>query len=240
MNIEGKKILITGAAKRVGRVIAEALAARGAELAIHYHTSEEEAHALCRLLTERGTRAVVLQADLTSESACEGLVREAVSRLGGLDVLVNNAAVFLADDLAGLRLERAQRQMMINFWAPMILSRTFAVCCGAGQIINMLDQRIARHYEAQLSYTLSKKALHAATNMLALELAPRFAVNAVAPGPVLAPDAGCTEHAREAAGFSPLRKKGTAEDVAGAVCYLIQADGITGQTLYVDGGQHLL
>ena len=76
--------------------------------------------------------------------------------------------------------------------------------------------------------------------MLALELAPRFAVNAVAPGPVLAPDTGCAEQAREAAGFSPLRQKGTAEEVAGAVCYLIQADSITGQTLYVDGGQHLL
>lgn len=241
MNIEGKKILITGAAKRVGRVLAEHLAAQGASLAIHYHTSGDEARELLHLLTERGTVAYLVQADLCSEGACETLIQEAMRNLGGLDVLVNNAAVFLADDLMTLDSERATHQMKVNVQAPLLLSRHFALNASGGRIINILDQRIAGHGgDKTLSYTLSKKVLAEATRMLALELAPRFTVNAVAPGAVLAPDAGNRTCAREQAGAAPLERSGSPEEVAEAVGYLIRSDSITGQILFVDGGQHLL
>ena len=241
MNIEGKKILITGAAKRVGRVLAEQLAAQGALLIIHYHTSEDEARELCRMLTERGSVAYPIRADLCSEVACEELVREAVRLLGGLDVLVNNAAVFLADDLMTLDMERAAYQMKVNVLAPLLLSRCFALSASAGRIINILDQRMAGHGgEKTLSYTLSKKMLGEGTRILALELAPRFRVNAVSPGAVLAPDDGNRTCVREKAGAAPLGRPGSPEEVAEAVCYLIRSDSTTGQILFVDGGQHLL
>lgn len=240
MNIEGKKILITGAAKRVGRVIAEKLASQGAVLAVHYHRSGDEASDVCRSLKEKGASVCTVQADLTAEEACEKLIRETCSLLGGLDVLVNNAAVFMADDLVSLCMERALNQMMVNCWAPVLLSRQFAICCSSGRIINILDQRIARHKGDRLSYTLSKKALGEATKMLALELAPRFTVNAVAPGAVLVPETIDGTRVRERAGCTPLNQSGSPDDVADAVRYLVESDSITGQILYVDGGQHLL
>jgi len=234
----GKKILITGGARRLGRILAETLAARGVSLAIHYRSSSEEANDLKRQLAARGTTAHLIQADLTSPAACEDVLTQSIQLLGGLDVLINNAATFHSDILLDMDIEQAQKQMMLNCWAPLLLARCFAQQCPGGKIIHILDQRIARHDGRHLSYTLSKKALAESVGMLALELAPNFTVNAVAPGAVLPPDE--RSETREKAGATPMDSAGTPEEVAQAVAFLLDAESVTGQIIYVDGGQHLL
>ncbi|MDD2236901.1 MAG: SDR family oxidoreductase [Kiritimatiellae bacterium] len=238
MKNTGIKILITGGARRLGRILAETLATRGASTAIHYNSSSEEANDLKHQLAAHGTTAHLIQADLTSPATCEDVITQAVRLLGGLDVLINNAATFQSDTLRDLNVEHAQKQMMLNCWAPLLLARSFAQQCPGGKIIHILDQRIARHDGHHLSYTLSKKALAESVGMLALELAPNFTVNAVAPGAVLPPDK--RSGTREKAGPAPMGHAGTPEEVAEAVAFLMEAESITGQIIYVDGGQHLL
>ena len=229
-------VVVTGGAQRIGRVICEQLAARGVNVAVHYNESGDEAEALCTVLQSRGVRAISLRADLRVEADCRQLMEEAAERLGGLDGLVNNAAVFQPDSLRTFSMDRLLEQMQVNTAAPLLLTQLFAKMHPWGVIVNLLDQRIARSDAAGLSYTLSKQALAAATQMLAVELAPAFRVNAVAPGAVLTPSHVCGEKK----GAALLADCGTPAAVAEAVVYLLFSTSITGQVLFVDGGQHLL
>jgi Dehydrogenases with different specificities (related to short-chain alcohol dehydrogenases) len=243
--LEDKVALVTGAAVRIGREIALALARAGCDIAIHYRDSELEAESLADEIRETGRQAWLLQADLASPRASDELMSAAWEQAGWVDILVNNAAVFRRQPFAETELEEVESIMRVNALAPLMLARAMHALASqspilpdnyAGRIINLLDRDIARPGSLRLPYWLSKKSLEAATLGLASELSPRFTVNAIAPGPVLSPDA---PELKEPAGHLPLGIRPLPADIASAVLFLAESPAITGQTIYVDGGQHL-
>lgn len=240
MNLKGKAALVTGGAARIGRAICLALAARGAHVVVHYHRSARDAAELTRLVRGRGGKAWAIQAALDSEKACSSLIRRAAARAGRLDILVNNAAVFHKDSLRGVTGDKLQAEFWPNLFAPMLLMRAFAERARKGKIINLLDRRITSLDTSCVPYLLSKKALAEVTRIAALELAPRITVNGVAPGAVLPPPGRGAKYLRDQAGPVPLNRQVRPEDVAEAVVFLLEHDAVTGQVLFVDGGQHLL
>ncbi|MCZ7658262.1 MAG: SDR family oxidoreductase [Xanthobacteraceae bacterium] len=234
--------LVTGAARRIGRAIALALAEAGYAVAIGTHRSVAEAEALGSDIVRAGGRAAVVQGDLADPAAVRALVPAAAAALGPLTLLVNNAAEFEPDAIGALDPERWDRQLAVNLRAPVFLAEAFAAQAPAGRdcaIVNMLDQRVLKPTPRFVSYTLAKSALHTATRTLAQALAPRVRVNAVAPGPTApSPRQRAEEFAHQAAAV-PLGRGSPPEEIAAAVVFLASATSITGQTLAVDGGQHL-
>ena len=231
--------MVTGGAVRIGRALCEALAGAGANVVIHYRHSAADAEALCAELRRRGVQAWTLAADLTSEHACTDLVGRAAAVAGRLDILINNAAVFHKDNLLATTEAALFAEFWPNLFAPLLLMRAFARQGGGGKIVNLLDRRIAGHDPSCVPYVLAKKALAELTQLAALELAPRFTVNGVAPGAVLPPPGQGADYLHDRAGPVPLQKQVTPADVAAAVLALLQNDAVTGQILFVDGGQHL-
>ena len=226
-SLAGKSALVTGGSRRIGAAICRELAARGAGVVVHYRRSEAEAIALNRVL-KHGVFSV--RGDLANPQEREWVFREAAEWMGRVDVLVNNAATFARDgetDPAELR--------AVNVEAPLDLAARVAAQPGGGCVIHVLDARIARpEAGAFRGYAATKRELAESVARLAREWAPRTRVNGVAPGPVLAP-----EGVREAAGDLPLGRRPTPEDVARAVAFLAESEAVTGQILFVDGGQHL-
>lgn len=240
--------LVTGAARRIGRAVALALARAGHDVAVHHRGPGPDADAerLAEEIRALGRRAVVLSADLADEDAVRGLVPAAAAALGPLSLLVNNASVFEDDRVGGLGRETWDRHFQVNLRAPVVLTETFAAQAGQGgaprtgaAVVNLLDQRVLKPDPRFFSYGLSRSTLWTATRTLAQALAPRVRVNAVGPGPTLAsihqsPD----EFAAEAAG-TPLGRPVEPDAVASAVVWLAQAEFVTGQMIAVDSGQHL-
>ena len=223
----GKTALVTGGARRLGAAICRELAARGAGVVVHYRHSEAEAIAMNRTL-KHGVFSV--KGDLADPRQREWVFREAAEWMGRVDILVNNAAVFARDgeiDPAGLR--------EVNVAAPLDLAARVAAQAGGGGVIHLLDSWIARPDAGPFrQYVDTKRELAGSVARLARQWAPHTRVNGVAPGPVLAP-----EGIREAAGELPLGRRPTPEDVARAVAFFAENDAVTGQILFVDGGQHL-
>ena len=241
MDLKDNVALVTGGAVRMGRAICGRLAAAGANVVIHYRRSEAEAEELKkRLETDHGVRAVIAQADLSSQAACASLVAAACDAMGRMDILVNNAAVFDKDRLADVSEEKVMKEFWPNLLAPMFLIQAFAQRSDGGKIVNMLDRRITSDDTSCVPYLLSKKGLASLTRLAALELAPRFTVNGVAPGAILPPPGESGEYLKEKGGYVPLERQCTPEEIAEAVYFLLSHDALTGQVIYVDGGQHLL
>lgn len=238
MEIAGRAALVTGGAVRVGRRICERLAAAGCRVAVHYRRSAAEAAQLAGELRRSGVEAWAVEGSLESEAGCRELLAKAWEATGGLDFLVNNASAFHRHGLAEADGERLEAELRINLFAPLHLIRALAARAAAGRVVNLLDRRVAGVEAGCLPYLLSKKGLADLTRIAALELAPRFTVNGVAPGPVLNPVGGGGRPDR--AGRIPLERRPTLDQVADAVLFLLAADSVTGQVLYVDGGQHLL
>jgi NAD(P)-dependent dehydrogenase (short-subunit alcohol dehydrogenase family) len=237
-----RTVLITGAAVRIGRAIAEALAARSWRVIVHAHRSAAQAGALCAHLQTLGCQAWQVTGDLLSPEGPDAVFDAALAAAGHVDALVNNASLFARQPLASAVPADFERLWRINTLAPARLTQRLAAHLlqrqATGCAVNLLDQRIAQSGCAGATpYLLSKKALEAFTLSAALELAPGVRVNGVAPGAVLAPEAA---DAKEPAGRFPLRVRPTAAQVAEAVAFLLDAPAITGQILFVDGGQHLL
>jgi NAD(P)-dependent dehydrogenase (short-subunit alcohol dehydrogenase family) len=238
-SLRGKVALVTGAAKRVGRAIALALAREGADVVIHYHSSKAEASDLVVELRAMGRRAWAIQGDLSRPANCARIIRQAVAQAGRLDILVNNASTFPARAMATITFDQFIADLRVNAWAPLELARQFARGGRAGQIINLLDTRIRGYDPVHAGYILAKHVLAQLTRMLAVELAPRIAVNAVAPGLILPPPGKNQAHLRKLASSLPLKRHGGPEDVARAVVYLAASRFVTGQVLWVDGGRHV-
>lgn len=238
IDLSGQNALITGAAKRVGRVIASSLADRGVNIVAHYNTSRAEAESLTVELKERGVGAWALQASLDDPDQIEGMWRRALDCVPGgqLSILVNNASIFPSDTLSTLGLEALEQNLSINALAPLRLIRLFADQERPGCVVNLLDSRIGGYMRKHVSYALSKRMLFDLTRMLALELAPRVRVNAVAPGMILPPEGEGGEALERLAARAPLGRWGEPEDVAGAVIFLLRNNYLTGQVIYVDGG----
>jgi pteridine reductase len=240
MEFEGKTALITGGAVRLGRSIARHLAGRGVNIVIHYRSSAGPAEALRDELRGLGVTSTLVKGDLVSEAACVEAIRDAYAGAGGLDILVNNAAVFHKDRLADVTEANVMSEFWPNLFAPLFLIRSFAARAESGRIVNMLDRRIVSDDVECVPYLLSKKGLYALTRLAALELAPRFTVNGVAPGVLLPPPGKDDAYMRQHGGVVPLNYQCTPEDIADAVVYLVESDAITGQVIYIDGGKHLL
>ncbi len=238
MQLEGRTALVTGGARRLGAALCRALSAAGCGVVIHYRRSGREAAALASALRRAGGRAWTVRGDLRAPGAAGRLVRQAAAAAGRLDILVNNAAVFHKRSLRTAAAAAMRAEWETNLLAPLLLMREFARGRRRGRIVNLLDTRIASGRADAVPYSLAKKSLADLTRLAARELAPGITVNGVAPGPVLPADRA--RAAREPAGPLPLRRRPAAEDVAAAVLYLAQADAVTGQVVFVDGGQHLL
>lgn len=240
---DGAKIaLVTGASRRIGRVIALGLARAGWHIGVHYRSSPDEARSVAGEIESLGRRAVLLAADLADADAVQALIPRCADMLGAPNCLVNNASLFLADTLATLDIASWQSHMDVNLRAPVFLSRSFAETLPPnrrGVIVNIVDQRVLRPSRDFFSYSVSKSGLWWVTQTMAQSLGPRIRVNAVAPGPVL-PSVHQTDEEFEAEAASTLLgRDAPPEDIANAVLYLVEASSVTGQMLTVDSGQHL-
>ena len=242
--LEGRAALVTGGAVRIGRSIVLALAAAGADVAVHYRRSEAEAEATVAAVREYGRRGVAVRAELADADACAQLVDDAVAALGrSPDILVNNASVFELAPPESADLDAWARQMRVNLRAPLLLSQAFAarlLAGAAGDIVNLNDIHALGAWGRDLPYILSKQGLHALTRDLALALAPRVKVNEVALGAVLAPASPPPGYRPTPRSRLPLDRFPTPDDVAAAVLFLVTCPAVTGQTVTVDGGEHLL
>jgi NAD(P)-dependent dehydrogenase (short-subunit alcohol dehydrogenase family) len=234
--------LVTGAARRIGRAIALALAADGWAVAVHYHASRAPADALVAEIAHAGGQAVALAADLADETAVAGLVPRAVAALGPLGCLVNNASSFENDTVATATRAGWDEHIEVNLRAPFVLMQEFAAqlpTAASGAIINMLDQRVWSLTPYFVSYTVSKAGLWTLTRTMALALAPRIRVNGIGPGPTLpSPRQSEEQFARQCASV-PLRRGTSPEEIAAAIRFILAAPAMTGQMIALDGGQHL-
>jgi NAD(P)-dependent dehydrogenase (short-subunit alcohol dehydrogenase family) len=233
--------LVTGGALRIGRAIVLALARAGYAVAIHANRSLDDAEALRDDIARAGGRAGAVAADLADHDAVMALVPAAVALVGPLTLLVNNASAFEPDEIGRLDRERFDRQLAVNLRAPVFLAQAFAAQAPAGgSIVNILDQRVYRPGPGFFSYGISKSALYVATTTLAQGLAPGVRVNAVAPGPTLPNVWHGDDVFRRRSASMPLGHGPAPEEVADAVLFLAGARNITGETIAVDGGQHIV
>ena len=246
MKLASRTALVTGGAVRIGRAIGEALARSGCHVVIHFDRSGDEAAEAADAIRGHGVEANVVRGALTDGKECERIMNEAWEIGGGLDVLVNNAAVFHKESLMTSSDASVLHELQVNLLAPISLVRAFAShlrgveSAATGSVVNVLDRRISSNETGCLPYLISKKALADFTRNAALELAPDMTVNAVAPGAILAPPGEDESIARELAGAAPLDHACTPDDVARAAVFLIESEGITGQMVFVDSGQHLV
>lgn len=236
--------LVTGAAKRLGREIALDLARHGWDIALHFRSSAAEAHDTAAELRSLGVRVHLLQADLADEAECRALLPLAVAALDQVDAVVNSASTFEYDNAARFSYELLDKHMRSNTAPAIVLAQALAEHVQArgarGAVVNLLDQKLWNPNPDFLSYTLSKAALEAATTLLALSLAPHVRVAGVAPGLTLTSDWLKGDSFEAAHKLSPLGKSSTADDVARSVRFVLETESITGTTLLVDGGQHLM
>jgi NAD(P)-dependent dehydrogenase (short-subunit alcohol dehydrogenase family) len=232
--------LVTGGAKRIGRAIALGLADDGWDLAIHYRTSAAEAEDTAAEARTRGVTAQTFAGDLGDPETIESLVENVHRAVPDLALLINNASIFDPGALRDCSVEQWDRVVDVNLRAPFVLTREFSRIVDSGSIINLLDSTVEQGRSGFAAYSVSKAGLQLLTRVAAQELAPSIRVNAIAPGPVLAPPGKGIEHLEAAAERTPLRSPVGVEDILAAVRYLVRNRSVTGEVLYVDGGEHLV
>ncbi|MEZ5817847.1 MAG: SDR family oxidoreductase [Hyphomicrobiaceae bacterium] len=234
--------LVTGASRRIGKCIALDLARAGWRVAVHFGSSGAEAEEVRAEIEAVGGAAISIGADLADPTSADHLVSSCASALGPLTCLVNNASLFLEDDIGNLDVALWDRQMAVNLRAPILLAKAFAKQLpegATGNIVNIIDQRVLAPTPEFLSYSVAKAGLYAATKMLAQALAPRIRVNGVGPGPVL-PSVYQDDAAFAAEARSTLLGRASAPaEIADAVRFILDAPSLTGQMIAIDAGQHL-
>ena len=237
--LQGKTALVTGASKRIGREICLALAREGVNVVIHYNSSKEDAKRLCAELADYEVNSWLVKADFENSREYNNLISRGLKIAGSLDILVNNASVFLPGRLKQMSFEDLRLHMQVNAWVPLVLSREFVRVVKRGKIINLLDARIKGYDFLHVPYILSKHLLSTLTEMMALEFAPDVTVNGIAPGLILPPPGKDKRYLEKLMKTVPLKRHGNPDDIANAVIYLLKNDFITGQIINVDGGLHL-
>jgi NAD(P)-dependent dehydrogenase (short-subunit alcohol dehydrogenase family) len=244
MELRGRAALVTGAARRVGRAIALALAGRGADVVLHYNTSSSEVRAAAEGVERLGRRAVTFRADLARPEEVEALADRAVQQFGAIDVLVNSAALFYRTPLEKLTWEEWEQFLRVNLTGPFLLAKRLGLLMkqrGEGKVVNIADIAGIRPWAEFLPYCVSKGALITLTQGLAKALAPEVQVNAVAPGSVLLPEEYGDKEREAIVRATPLKRIGDPSDVAQTVLFLVEGpDFITGQVVVVDGGRSLV
>ncbi len=247
------RAVVTGAGHRIGRAIALSLAERGFDVAVHYASSGAGAQETVAGVEAAGARAVALQADLLDDAATEALFDGAVAALGGpVTCLINNASIFEHDTVATATRESWDRHMQSNLRAPFILTQKMAAQgleteadaagepLAPGLIVNMIDQRVRKLTPEFMTYTLAKMGLWALTQTSAQALAPAIRVNAIGPGPTMQGGRQSAEHFAKQRAATVLGRGSNPSEMTAALGYLLDAPGVTGQLLCVDGGQHLV
>ncbi len=238
-----KTVLVTGAAKRLGRAIALDLAGAGWNVAVHYFGSKPDAEATAAELRKLGVRAEIFAADFTQEAQTAQLIGWVAEKLGPLTALINSASLFENDDWQSATRQSWDDHMETNLRAPLKLSQDFACQLPQGEhgaIVNIIDQRVLKPTPQFLSYSLSKAGLYWLTTTLAQGMAPRIRVNAVGPGPTLRNARQSQEDFDRQREAAVLKRGSDPADICAAVRYLLDAPAVTGQMIAVDGGQHLI
>lgn len=232
--------LVTGAARRIGRVIALDLARHGWNVAIHCHASVAEAESVAADIRALGRQACVVTADLARHDDVAMIVPAATAALGPLDLLVNNASLFERESWDSVTEASWNAHVDADLKAPFFLSQAFARQAPDGSnIVNLLDTRLRKLTPLFVSYTVAKAGLWTLTQTLAMALAPRIRVNGIGPGPVLKNTHQTDAHFARQQALTPLKRGGTAEEIAATVRYLVDMPSLTGQMILLDGGQHL-
>ncbi|HEY3638065.1 MAG TPA: SDR family oxidoreductase [Rhizomicrobium sp.] len=238
-----KAVLVTGAAKRLGRAIALDLAKNGWNIALHYNHSESDAQSAAAAIRDMNRDVVLLRADLQNEEHVAGLIRRATETLGPVAGLVNSASIFEADEWATVTQDSWNKHLTVNLRAPFVLAQELARALPEsehGAIVNIVDQRVLKPTPQFISYSLSKAGLYWLNTTLAQALAPRVRVNAVAPGPTMINARQSEDHFRRQREATILGTGAEPQDICDAVRYLLTASAVTGQMIAVDGGQHLI
>jgi NAD(P)-dependent dehydrogenase (short-subunit alcohol dehydrogenase family) len=240
-----KRALITGG-KRIGAVLAQELARRGMDVALAYNRSAAEAEATVDAVTRLGRRAFAIQADLSQAAACAALVDEAATKLGGLDALINMASVYRAQPFEEIDEARWHEGLNVDLGASYFCARAavpYMRAAGGGRIVNFSDWVAASgrpRYRGYLPYYVAKRAVMGLTEALALELAEfQILVNAIAPGPILAPETTTEDELKAVEAATPIGRWGGEIEIAAAVIFLLDSGFVTGETLRVDGGRHV-
>lgn len=243
MELEGRVALVTGGAKRIGRIIALELAGCGCDVAVHCHTSQEDAEATVAMIRRLGRRATMLTADLADPQATVALAEQTVKALGALNIVVNNASTFERMNLDDFSLSDWNAALAVNMTAPMLLSHAAYPHLRAsptGHIVNLLDIAAERPWPDYLSYCASKAGLANLTLALAKAMSPEVHVNGVAPGAALFPEHYGQDEIKAITRRIPAMRWGTSEDVAAAVRFMVTgATYMTGTILNVDGGRSI-
>jgi len=249
--IRGRTALITGGAKRIGRVIALELAEQGVNIAFTYRKSAQEATRTEDELRQQGVQVSALQADLSDLDACERVIQEVTARLGKVDILVNNASDFSRTDLKALSRDPQQFRKQFEYLnalhmgAPFYLGMSLGLMMkkeGWGRIINITDRVAARGqaYRGWSLYLATKYGLYGVTQVMAVELSPEVTVNSVAPGLVMAPSEIDPKQLEKLRDKIPLKKEAGPEAIAADVLHLIQSDSKTGSVMLTDGGSSVV
>ncbi len=237
-----RNVLVTGGGRRIGRAIAETLAGKGWGVGVHYKGAAEDAAEVVAGIEAAGGRALSVNADLENETEVRAMFAAAADGLGGLSAVVNNASVFIGDDVLSEDRTVWDQHMAVHVRAPFVLSQELLKHLGntaSGSVVNIADQRVLNPSKHFYSYTLSKMALWDQTQVLARAMAPRVRVNAVGPGPVLPSTRQSDRDFNRQAQQTPLQRAVDPAEIADAVAFLLDAPSVTGQIIAVDSGQHL-
>ena len=240
--MKSKNVLITGAATRVGRAIAIHFAEKGWNVALHYFRSSSKAKELKKIIGQNFVKVALIKADLKNPKQTEKIFLLAKKKLGNIDCLVNNAALFEKDDILNFTVKSWNEHLNINLLAPTILTKQFAKQASKktfSNIINIIDQRILNLTPYFMSYTISKTGLQTLTKTMAMRLGPNIKVNGIAPGPTIKSKRQTNTHFKNQIKSTLLKKTVRLQDICDTVDFLINNDSITGQIIDVDSGQNL-
>lgn len=243
MDIQSTVVLITGAAQRVGRSLAIALAKRGANIAFSYYNDDEPWRDTLAEVKACGVNVYAQLADVTSHKSIQSLVNNARNEYGRIDVLINNASVWLKKPALSITEAEWDLEMNVNLKAPFLMAQAVAPIMqahGRGLITNITDLSAFQAWDGYAHHAAAKAGLVALTRVLALELAPTVRVNAIAPGTVLLPEQADEHKIKWAVDKSVLKRIGSPDDVARTMIYLIEEDFATGAVYFVDGGRSLV
>ena len=241
--MKNKNLLITGAATRIGKAIALHFAKQGWNVAIHYFKSSSDAKKLKKKIEKYFVKVVLVKANLKNTTQVKEIIPLAKKKLGTINCLINNAALFEKDDILNFTNESWNNHLNINLLAPAILIKQFSKQVSKkniSNIINIIDQRVFKLTPIFMSYTLSKSALHTLTKTMAMRLSPNIKVNGIAPGPTIKSKRQSTKHFNKQVGSTLLKKPVGLKDICDTVEFLINNNSITGQIIAVDSGQNLM
>ena len=239
--MEANKIIITGAATRLGAAIAKKLSGSGVEIIIHYNKSKTDAEKLKKKLIKNKTKVYLVKGDLSKEKDLKKIVKFAKSKLKYFDCLINNASLFENDSIMNFTSKSWDQHLNVNLKAPAFLTKEFSKNTKGknNNIINIIDQRVFKLTPFFNSYTLSKAGLYTLTKTSAMKLAPNIRVNGIAPGPTIKNKRQSDKHFKKQYLATPLKKQVQVKDICSAIDFFIKNNSITGQVLAIDSGQNL-